>query len=79
LNPKFKIYMDMQMSIFSDTDFSAASNAFFDANVFRAFIQKYDPSFISVSLNKPFFKKIVASYPQFVPVFFDQAETVICQ
>jgi len=74
LGPKFKIYMDMQMTIFSDTDFAAASNAFFDANAFKAFIQKYDPSFISISLNRPFFKKIVANYPQFVPIFFDQAE-----
>jgi len=74
LNQKFKIYMDMQMSIFSDTDFSAAQNAFFDANSFKAFIQKYDPSFISVSLNRPYFKGVVANHPEFVPVFFDQAE-----
>jgi len=74
LSPKFKIYMDMQMSIFSDTDFAAASNAFFDANAFKTFIQKYDPSFISVSLNRPYFKKVVAIDSRFVPVFFDQAE-----
>jgi tetratricopeptide (TPR) repeat protein len=74
LSPQFKIYMDMQMTIFSDTDFSVASNVFFDANAFKAFIQKYDPSFISISLNRPQFKKIVANYPQFVPVFFDDAE-----
>ena len=74
LSPKFKIYMDMQMTIFSDTDFAAAQNAFFDANVFTAFIQKYDPSFISVSLNRPYFKKVVANDARYAPVFFDQAE-----
>jgi len=74
LSPKFKIYMDMQMTIFSDTDFAAANNAFFDANAFKAFIQKYDPSFISVSLNIPHFKKVAATDTRFVPVFFDQAE-----
>ncbi|MHB8139133.1 MAG: tetratricopeptide repeat protein [Smithellaceae bacterium] len=74
LSPKFKIFMDMQMTIFSDVDFSVASNAFFNANTFKAFIQKYDPSFISISLNRPHFKNIIADYPQFVPVFFDQAE-----
>lgn len=74
LSPKFKIYMDMQMSIFSDTDFAVAQNAFFDANTFKAFIQKYDPSFISVSLNRPHFKKVAATDTRFVPVFFDQAE-----
>jgi tetratricopeptide (TPR) repeat protein len=74
LSPKFKIYMDMQMTIFSDTDFATAQNAFFDANTFKAFIQKYNPAFISISLNKPYFKKVVASDVRFVPVFFDHAE-----
>ena len=74
LIPKFKIYMDMQMTIFSDTDFAAAQNAFSDANAFKAFIRKYDPSFISVSLNRPYFKKVVATDTRFVPVFFDQTE-----
>jgi tetratricopeptide (TPR) repeat protein len=74
LDKKFKIYMDMQMSLFSDTDFAAASNAFFNANAFKAFIQKYDPSFISVSMNSAHFKQVVATDERFVPVFFDQAE-----
>jgi len=74
LSPKFKIFMDMQMTIFSDVDFAVASNAFYNTNTFKAFIQKYDPSFISISLNRPHFKIIIADYPQFVPVFFDQAE-----
>jgi tetratricopeptide (TPR) repeat protein len=74
LSPQFKIYMDMQMSLFSDTDFATAQNAFFNASAFKAFIRKYDPSFISVSLNRPYFKNIVANYPEFVPVFFDNAE-----
>lgn len=76
LNPKFKIYMDMQMGIFSDTDIAFASNAFFNANAFKMFIQKYDPSFISISLNRPYFKKVVESDTRFVPVFFDQAEVL---
>ncbi len=76
LDPQFKIYMDMQMTIFSDTDFAVAQNAFFDINTLKIFIRKYDPSFISVSLNRLNFKKIVESCPQFVPVFFDQAEVL---
>ena len=74
LSPKFKIYMDMQLAIFSDTDFAVAQNAFANVYTFRAFIQKYNPSFISVSLNRPYFKEIVASDTRFVPVFFDHAE-----
>lgn len=74
LSPKFKIFMDMQMTIFSDNDFAFAINAFHNENAFKAFIQKYDPSFISVSLNKPHFKKIAATDMRFVPVFFDHVE-----
>jgi tetratricopeptide (TPR) repeat protein len=74
LNPQFKIYMDMQMAIFTDTDFALVNNALCNANVFKEFIKRYDPSFISVSLNRPYFKNIIASNKQFVPVFFDNAE-----
>ncbi len=74
LSPRFKIFMDMQMSIFSDTDFATVQNAFSNINAFKKFIQKYDPSFISVSLNRIDFKKIVEAEPRFVPVFFDHAE-----
>ena len=74
LGNKFKIYMDMQMTIFSDTDFATAHNAFSDTNVFSAFTRRYDPSFISVSLNRTDFKKVVATDARFVPVFFDHAE-----
>lgn len=74
LGNKFKIYMDMQMSLFSDTDFATAVNAFANENVFKDFIEKYDPSFISVSLNNPYFQNVVAHDKRFVPVFFDHAE-----
>ncbi len=76
LGPDFKIYMDMQMTIFSDNDFAEANNFFHDANVFKKIIQKYDPSFISVSLTRPRFQRIAASDGQFVPVFFDQKEAL---
>jgi len=74
LGNNFRIYMDMQMSLFSDTDFATVHNAFSDINVFKAFMKNYDPSFITVSLNRPNFKNIVASDNRFVPVFFDHAE-----
>jgi len=74
LSQKFKIYMDLQMSIFSDLDFATANNAFSDENAFKAFIQKYDPSFITVSLNRPYFKKIVGTNGNYVPLFFDHTD-----
>lgn len=74
LDSKFKIYMDMQMSVFSDTDIAFASHSFVDENTFKVFLLKYDPSFISVSLQRPWFSKIVSGHKEFVPIFFDHAE-----
>lgn len=74
LDAKFKIYMDMQMTIFHDTDYALANHSFADEHAFKGFLQKYDPSFISVSLQKSLFSKIVAGHKEFVPIFFDHAE-----
>ena len=76
LRSNFKIYMDMQMSLFSDLDFATALNAFYDEQVFKSFIDKYNPSFISASLKRPEFKKVVVADKRFVPVFFDNAEVL---
>jgi tetratricopeptide (TPR) repeat protein len=74
LDSKFKIYMDMQMTIFHDTDYALANHSFIDGNAFKGFLQKYDPSFISVSLQKSLFSKIISGHKEFVPIFFDHAE-----
>jgi len=77
LNPDFKIFMDMQMTIFSDLDFALSSKVFADSNLFKLFMQKYDPSFIAVSLQRPYFKKVIEQNGgQFVPVFFDTKEAL---
>jgi len=77
LNPDFKIFMDMQMTIFSDLDFALSSKVFADVTVFKKFIREYDPSFIAVSLQRPYFKKVIEQNGgQFVPVFFDTKEAL---
>ncbi len=76
LSQKFKIYMDLQMSIFNDTDFATANNAFSDENAFRVFTREYDPSFISASLSRPYFKKVIAGNGDYVPVFFDHKDVL---
>jgi tetratricopeptide (TPR) repeat protein len=74
LDSKFKIYMDMQMTIFHDTDYALAYHSFVDEHAFKGFLQKYDPSFISVSLQRSLFSKIISGHKEFVPIFFDHAE-----
>lgn len=74
LDAKFKIYMDMQMTIFRDANYALASHAFVDEHAFKRFLGEYDPSFISVSLQRTWFNKIVADHKEFVPIYFDHAE-----
>lgn len=76
LHDNYKIAMDLQGAIFSDEDFATVSNAFYNENTFRLFISKYDPSFIAVPLYQSDFPKLIAPYPQFVPVFLDHNEAL---
>lgn len=74
LDKKYKIFMDMELSLFNDTDFFLVANAFYDESAFKYVIRKYDPSFITVSQNCVSFKKMIGLFTQFVPIFFDDAE-----
>ena len=76
LNKKYKIYMDMQMSVFSDLDFAYVNGALNDETVFLAFIRQYDPSFISVSIDNEKFKTFIKKFGKYRPVFFDDAEVL---
>jgi len=76
LNKRYKIFMDMQLAIFNDRDFAYVNSAFNDENAFRMFCRKYDPSFLSVSLERSQFKKLIAKFPEFKPVFCDDKEVL---
>lgn len=76
LKPEYKIYMDMQMTIFNDLDFTYVSNALYNSNSFKAFVSQYDPIFISVNINRYQFTKVIKNYSEFVPIYFDEAEVL---
>ena len=76
LNKKYKIFMDMQMSVFSDQDFALINNAFHDEATFRTFIRTYDPSFISVALERQNFSKWINNHKEYKQVFFDDSEVL---
>jgi tetratricopeptide (TPR) repeat protein len=76
LNKKYKIFMDMQLSLFSDLDFAYVNHALHDENTFQTFIGQYDPSFISVSLSRSTFNEFIGHYPQYKQIFFDDAEVL---
>ena len=74
LGRKYKIFMDMQLSVFSDQDFAYIVNAVSNENTFRTFIRRYDPSFISISREISKFSDFIKKFENFRPVFFDDQE-----
>jgi len=77
LYPKYKIFMDMEVPfLFTDEDFFMAANAFSNEEVLGKIIAKYSPSFISVPQNQKEFKDLIKKFPDFKPIFFDQAEVL---
>ena len=53
-----------------------ACTMFADPDVFRAVATAYDPSFLSVPLEFEDFPKIVKRFPEYVLIFFDDAEAL---
>lgn len=71
LNPRYKIHMDFQMSLFTDEDAYINLSSFKDVVVFDKFITTYKPQFIIVSKEIVRFREIVRVHPEYVVIFFD--------
>ncbi|MBI5683013.1 MAG: hypothetical protein HZC45_07605 [Deltaproteobacteria bacterium] len=75
LHPKYKIFMDMEVPFFfKDEDFYTADNAFTNEWTLKKVLEKYNPTFISVQIGNKVFKDIIKKFPQYVIIFFDDAE-----
>jgi len=77
LYPRYKISMDMEVPfLFTDEDFYYIVNAFYCKEVLGKFLAEYNPSFISVPIKNMGFREIIKEYPEYVLVFFDDAEVL---
>ncbi|MBF0554869.1 MAG: hypothetical protein HQK96_10005 [Nitrospirae bacterium] len=77
LYPRYKIAMDMEVPfLFTDFDYYNLLMSYQDEVVFRKFVARYNPSFITVPLQYAAFKVIIAKFPEYKPVFFDDAEVL---
>jgi tetratricopeptide (TPR) repeat protein len=77
VNPKYKIFMDMEVPfLFADEDFFMAHHAFGNEEVLSKILWQYDPSFISVPILSERFKDIIKKFPDYELVFFDYAEVL---
>ncbi|MBU0986480.1 MAG: hypothetical protein KKH68_04425 [Proteobacteria bacterium] len=71
--PRFRIFMDLQMSVFSAEDFFLNRTVMTEPTEFERFVARYHPDFISVPRVA---KSPVAERKDFVPVFLDNAEVL---
>ena len=77
LYPKYTIFMDMEVPfLFTDEDMYIASNMFGDRQLLSWVLERYKPDFITVGLQTPRFKQLIETFPEYVPVFFDDADVL---
>jgi len=77
LFPRQKIFVDLQTPfLFPDTAIFAADQAFQDPVVLAGLIGTYSPSFLLVPNQLRGFASIVASFPDFAPVFVDDSSVL---
>ena len=77
LYPGYKIFMDLQVPfLFVSEDFETARNVYVDKRALRKIITRYRPDFITVPISLQGFKTLIADYPQYHLLFFDDAEVL---
>ncbi len=75
LGDRFRIYMDMEVPfLFTDEDMFLADHMLEDPQVFGTLVERYRPRFVAVPVGaKVFEDKVASQFPQYRPVFFDNA------
>ncbi|MBI4354718.1 MAG: hypothetical protein HY595_05715 [Candidatus Omnitrophica bacterium] len=74
--PRYQIFMDMESPGLPDRYYYWVTRAFEDADLLKTFLATHDPSFISVPIARKRFPELIASYPDYVLVFFDDEEAL---
>jgi len=77
LYPRFPIFMDMQVPfLFPTDDLYWAQRVFEDPQLLKKALAEYQPDFLSVSLGRGRFRDLIREFPEYVVVFFDDAEAL---
>lgn len=77
LDDKYRIHMDMEVPFFfSDMDLYRNISARSNKDALQSMLSEYSISFISVKHSDKKFPGIIKDFIQFVPVFFDDSETL---
>jgi tetratricopeptide (TPR) repeat protein len=79
LYPKYRIFMDMEVPfLFTNEDMFVATRIFnfFDHELLKAVIKKYDPSFVIGPISSFGFKRMMERFPDYRMVFFDDSSVL---
>jgi len=77
LAPRYKIFMDMQCPLlFTEEDLHTAVTMFANEAVLTKVLAQYDPLFLTVPLNIEQAERVLSKFPDYVLVFFDDAEAL---
>lgn len=77
LYPRYTILMDMEVPfLFTDEDMFMATHVFTDKEVLTRVLSTTQPSFITVPREINRFPDLIRAFPEYVPVFFDDAEAL---
>jgi hypothetical protein len=75
LYPKYRILMSME-SVFTGSDIHLAHSVFSDRQSLGKLLSSYNIDFIAAPIMKSKFKDLIKDFPDFVMVFFDDAEVL---
>ena len=76
LDARYKIFTDMEFPGIPIEYFYLATHAFVEAETLRHVLERYNPSFITVPLRFRQFGDLIRQFPDYVMVFFDDAEVL---
>lgn len=72
LADRYKIAMDLEMMLFTDSDIYQIYQAFHDPEVLNRFIDRFQPTYLAPPADNFAFPAIINRFPQYEPVYFDE-------
>ena len=69
LHPDYKVYSDLQMSLFNDFDLYTLFSFYRNENGLARTLEEYRPDYVSVNIKNRGFKKLMEEQAAYVPVF----------
>jgi len=76
LSPDYRIFADLQMSLFNDLDIYNLFSFYRNENSLVHTIDKYHPEYIMVQLDGKEFEKVLAGRAEYVPVFAGDRQVI---